>query len=77
MELRNPVDNSLKERYDIIHLLRQVEKEEVTFDEMDVIGRSLKLAGKRALPPLFKRLWKETDGDLLSKFAYQIGRASC
>lgn len=72
MELRSPVDNSLKERHDIIHLLRQVEKEEVTFDEIDSIGRSLKLAGKRALSPLFKRLWQEKDGDLLSKFAYLL-----
>jgi len=69
---RRTIDNSLKERHDIIRLLKQVEREDVTFDEIDGIGRSLKQAGKRALSPLIKRIWTESDGDLLSKFAYLL-----
>jgi hypothetical protein len=72
MERHRTLDNSLKERHDIIHLLKQVEREDVSFDEIDTIGRSLKLAGKRALTPLLKRLWQETDGELISRFAYLL-----
>lgn len=72
MNLRRVIDNSLKERHDIIHLLKQLENDGITFDEIDSIGRSLKLAGKRALSPLIKRLWSEKDADLISKFAYLL-----
>ena len=72
MERRRTIDNSLKQRHDIIHLLKQVERDDVSFDEIDSIGRSLKQAGKRALAPLIKRIWQEKDGDLISKFAYLL-----
>ena len=66
------VDHSLKERHGILRLLKQVEKEDLTYDEMDEIGLALKRAGKRALSPLVRRLWQEKDGDLLSKYAYLL-----
>src|SRR5512145_1206896 len=72
MERRRSIDNSLKERHDIIHLLKQVEREDVTFDEMDSIGRSLKQSGKRGLAPLLRRIWQEKDGELISRFAYLL-----
>lgn len=72
MERRRTIDNSLKERHDIIHLLKQVEREDVSFDEMDGIGRSLKQSGKRGLAPLVRRLWQEKDGELISRFAYLL-----
>ncbi len=72
MERRKTIDESLKERHGILQLLKQVEREDTTFDEMDEIGRSLKPAGKRALSPLVRRLWRETDGDLISKYAYLL-----
>jgi len=69
---RKIVDHSLKERHGILSLLKQVEKENVTYDEMDEIGLALKRAGKRALSPLVRSLWRETDAELLSKYAYLL-----
>jgi hypothetical protein len=69
---KKTVDHTLKERHGILHLLKQVEKEGVTFDELDEIGQSLKRAGRRALSPLVRRLWRETDGELLSRYAYLL-----
>lgn len=72
MERRRKIDESLKERHSILNLLKRVEKEDVTFDEMDAIGRDLQSSGKRALSPLVRLLWRETDSDLLAKYAYLL-----
>lgn len=72
MERRRKIDESLKERHSILNLLKRVESEEVTFDEMDRIGHELQLGGKRALTPLVRLLWRETDSELLAKYAYLL-----
>lgn len=72
MERRRKIDESLKERHGILTLLKRVEGEDVTFDEMDRIGRELQLGGKRALTPLVRLLWRETDSELLAKYAYLL-----
>ena len=72
MERRKKIDESLKERHNIIRLLERLRSENISFDEMEEIGFRLRKAGKRALPPLVRRLWREKSGDLISKYAYLL-----
>jgi hypothetical protein len=72
MERRKKIDTSLPERYGILHLLEGLQKDSVTMDEMDEIGAKLKKAGRRALSPLVRKLWRERSGDLISRYAYLL-----
>lgn len=66
------VDESLKERYGILKLLERLDNENITVGEMEEIGGKLKKAGRRALVPLVRCLWREKDGELLTKYAYLL-----
>jgi hypothetical protein len=72
MERRKKIDESLKERHNILRLLERLKSENITYDEIEEIGIKLKKAGKRALSPLVRRLWREKSGDLISKYAYLL-----
>jgi HEAT repeat protein len=72
MEQRRKIDNSLKERHGIIHLLERLKQDGITIAEMEEIGAKLGKSGKRALSPLVRRLWREKSGDLISKYAYLL-----
>lgn len=72
MERRKKIDESLKERHGIVRLLEQLKSDDITFDEIEEIGAKLRKAGKRALSPLVRRLWRERSGDLISKYAYLL-----
>lgn len=66
------VDESLKERHGILKLLERLDNENITVGEMEEIGGKLKKAGHRALVPLVRCLWREKDGELLTKYAYLL-----
>ncbi len=66
------VDKSLKERHGIIRLLESLKKEDITVGEIEDIGAKLQKSGRRALSPLVRRLWREKNGDLISKYAYLL-----
>ncbi|HYS44397.1 MAG TPA: HEAT repeat domain-containing protein [Geobacteraceae bacterium] len=72
MEQRRKIDNSLRERHGIIHLLERLKQDGITIAEMEEIGAKLGKSGKRALSPLVRRLWREKSGDLISKYAYLL-----
>jgi hypothetical protein len=66
------IDQSLKERHSILNLLEKLNRDTITVGEMEEIGMKLQKAGKRALPPLVRKLWREKNGDLLSRYAYLL-----
>jgi hypothetical protein len=72
MEHHKKIDESLKERHGIVRLLERLKSDSITFDEIEEIGGKLKKAGKRALYPLVRRLWRERSGDLISKYTYLL-----
>jgi hypothetical protein len=67
---RQIIDSSFKERRDILALLERVRQEGISLHEMEEIGRKFQKAGRRALRPLVRELWRESSGDLISKYAY-------
>ncbi len=72
MEQRRKIDNSLRERHGILRLLERLKKESISLAEMEEIGAKLQKSGKRALPPIVRRLWREKNGDLISRYAYLL-----
>ncbi|GFO67558.1 hypothetical protein GMLC_11370 [Geomonas limicola] len=64
------IDTSLQERRDILALIGRVRHEGLSIHEMEEIGRKFQKAGRRALRPLVRELWRENSGDLISKYAY-------
>ena len=64
------IDTSLGERHDILELLGRLRGEGVSLQEMEEIGLKFQKAGRRALRPLVRELWRECSGDLISKYAY-------
>lgn len=72
MEKRRKIDNSLKERHGIVRLLDRLKSDSITLDEIEEIGAKLQKAGKRALSPLVRKLWRERNGDLISKYTYLL-----
>jgi len=66
------IDRSLTERHSILNLLEKLNRESITVGEMEEIGMKLQKAGKQALPPLVRKLWREKNGDLLSRYAYLL-----
>lgn len=72
MEQRRKIDDSLKERHGILHLLERLKQDGITIAEMEEIGAKLRKSGKRALPPLVRRLWREKSGDLISRYTYLL-----
>jgi hypothetical protein len=72
MEKLKKIDHSLTERRGILSLLERLKKENITIGEMEEIGAKLQKAGRRALSPLVRRLWREKSGALISKYAYLL-----
>jgi hypothetical protein len=72
MEQPRTIDRSLKDRLGILHLLDQLKSENITFAEMDAIGGQLRSAGKSAVQPLLRKLWREQNSALISKYAYLL-----
>jgi hypothetical protein len=72
MERRKKIDESLKERHNILRLLERLKSENITYDEIEEIGVKLRKSGKRALSPLVRRLWRERNSDLISKYTYLL-----
>ncbi len=66
------IDSTLQERYSILNLLEKLNRDTITVGEMEDIGLKLQKAGKRALPPLVRKLWREKNGDLISRYAYLL-----
>lgn len=72
MNQSKKIDESLKERHGIVSLLKRLDNENITVGEMEEIGAKLQRSGKRALSPLVRGLWRENNGELLSKYAYLL-----
>ena len=72
MERSRKIDGTLEERHGILHLLERMKKENISFAEMEEIGKRLQKSGKRALPPIVRKLWREKSGDLISKYTYLL-----
>ncbi|HEX8960120.1 MAG TPA: HEAT repeat domain-containing protein, partial [Geobacteraceae bacterium] len=72
MEYCHKIDKSLTERHTIVNLLESLKKEDITMEEMEKIGARLQKAGKRALYPLIRRLWREENGDHISRYVFLL-----
>jgi hypothetical protein len=70
MRRSTKIDTSLRERHGILELLGRLRGDGVTLHEMEEIGLKFQKAGRRALRPLVRELWRENSGDLISKYAY-------
>jgi hypothetical protein len=70
MPQSNKVDNSLMERRGILDLLERLKGDGITLHEMEQIGVKFRQAGRRALRPLVRELWRESSGELITKYAY-------
>lgn len=66
------IDRTLEERHSLLNLLEKLNGEAITVGEMDDIGMKLQKAGKQALPPLVRKLWREKSGDIISRYAYLL-----
>ena len=66
------IDRTLLERHSILNLLEKLNRDTITVGEMEDIGMKLQKAGKQALPPLVRKLWREKNGDLISRYAYLL-----
>jgi hypothetical protein len=66
------IDHTLQERHSILNLLEKLNRDSITVGEMEDIGMKLQKAGKQALPPLVRKLWREKNGDLISRYAYLL-----
>lgn len=72
MENTRKIDRSFKERLGVLQLLERLEKENITYAEMDDIGNQLRKAGRSAVQPLLRKLWREKNGNLISKYTYLL-----
>lgn len=68
MKSNRSIDTSLRERHTILNLLEELTRETVTTDELTRIGTTLRAAGRRALSPLFRRLWREKNEAVISRY---------
>lgn len=72
MQQSEKVDNSFQERRDILDLLVRLKGDSISIQEMERIGLKFQQAGKRALRPLVRELWRESSGELITKYAYVL-----
>jgi len=72
MENGRKVDRSLTERLGVLQLLERLKKDTITYAEMDDIGSQLRKAGPAAVQPLLRKLWREKNGTLISKYTYLL-----
>lgn len=66
------VDTSYRERRRIVRLLDFLTRDQLTRDQMERIGRRLQKSGRRALPPLVRRLWQEQDQERLYRYTCML-----
>ena len=66
------VDTSYRERRHIQKLLDFLTKEHLTKNQIERIGRRLQRSGKRALPPLVRRLWREQNQERLYRYTCML-----
>lgn len=72
MENTRKIDRSFKERLGVLQLLEKLKKDNITYAEMDEIGNLLRKAGRSAVQPLLRKLWREKNGTLISKYTYLL-----
>lgn len=65
-------DTSHRERRRIVRLLDFLKRESLTRDQLERIGRRLQKSGRRALPPLVRRLWHEQDRERLYRYTCML-----
>lgn len=66
------VDTSYRERRRINRLLDFLTREQLTRDQLERIGRRLQKSGRRALPPLVRRLWREQNQERLYRYTCML-----
>lgn len=66
------IDTTYRERRRIVRLLDFLTRDKLTRDQMERIGRRLQKSGRRALPPLVRRLWKEHDRERLYRYTCML-----
>lgn len=66
------LDTSYRERRRIVRLLDFLTRAELTRDQLERIGRRLQKSGRRALPPLVRRLWREQDNERLYRYTCML-----
>lgn len=66
------LDTSYRERRRIVRLLDFLTREQLTRDQLERIGRRLQKSGRRALPPLVRRLWREQDHERLYRYTCML-----
>lgn len=66
------IDRTLKERHDILRQLARLKENEITLDELEEIGTSLRRSGERALRLLVRSLWLEKSAALISRYSYLL-----
>ena len=66
------VDTSYRERRRINRLLDFLTRDQLTRDQLERIGRRLQKSGRRALPPLVRRLWKEQNQERLYRYTCML-----
>ena len=66
------LDTSYRERRRIVRLLDFLTRDELTRDQLERIGRRLQKSGRRALPPLVRRLWREQDHERLYRYTCML-----
>lgn len=66
------IDTALRERHDILELLGRLRGEGISLHEMEQIGLKFQQAGRRALRPLVRELWRESSGELISRYAFVL-----
>ena len=66
------VDNSLKERRDILELIERLKGEAMSLPEMEQIGARFRNCGNLALRPLLQELWRERSAEAIARYAYLL-----
>ena len=66
------LDKTLRERRRINRLLDFLKRDDLTGDQMERIGRRLQKAGKRALSPLVRKLWREKNGTAIYRYTCML-----
>lgn len=66
------LDKTFRERRRIIWLLDFLKRDDLTSDQMERIGKRLQKAGKRALSPLVRKLWREKNSTAIYRYTCML-----
>ena len=72
MNIPLKIDKTLRERRRINRLLDFLKRDSLTGEQMERIGRRLQKAGKRALSPLVRKLWREQNGTAIYRYTCML-----